>query len=261
MRRRDDEFVSQSLDRVATILLKIGLDSPAAEKVLREAFIRAALRSCTSEKQRPTQSQVASLAGVSRREVRKLFATHSQKRNVGYSPNSRIAKLLEGWKNDGLFCARKGVPRPLEHRGATSEFALLVRKYGSDITKKTFRVQLLKSGLAKEYQGKLALTRKAAMVQRDTAASADLEFVAAQLTSIDFELGKRRYASRRISISTTERKSAEAMRQIAVARLGTVLNSLKSMSVEARTKKNPKQTSTHRLLISTTIAVEKGELE
>lgn len=254
-----EDPISQALDRLASILLRTGLDSPAAEQLLRRAFVRAAARKLAAGVSTSTQSQIASISGVSRREVRALLGRDRESRNRTPEPISKLAKLVDGWSNDPRFSLRKGVPRALSIRGPKSEFEALARKYGRDITKKTLRLHLSMLGLAKERQGKLLLVREKPARDRYAAASADLKFVASQLSSIDFELGRRQYSSKRIVLSANERKSAEAMRQIAISRLGTVLSSLQSMSEDSSRNRRGRAVRTHKLLVSTTIAVEKGE--
>jgi hypothetical protein len=249
------DAIGQTLDRLAAILLRFGLDSPAAEQLLRRAFVRTAARLTPGNGVAPTQSQIASLSGVSRREVRGLLKSEPAPSSRNNEPISKLAKLIEGWRNDPSFSTGKGRARPLNLFGAKSEFDELVRKYGRDITKKTLRVHLETMGLAKEVDGKLCLVRERPAKQRYAAAAADLRFVASQLSSIDFELGRRRYLNKRIALSADERKSVEAMRQIAVTRLGTVMNSLQSMSADVG-RKSPTKMSKHRLLVSTSIAIE-----
>jgi hypothetical protein len=206
----------------------------------------------------PTQTQIASLSGVSRREVRGLLKNEGAFSKRKIEPTSKLEKLIEGWCSDPLFCSRKGFPRALQLRGPDSEFDALVRKYGRDITKKTLKVHLVMLGLAKDEGGRLRLLRERPTGDRYAAATADLRFVASQLASIDFELGHRQYLSKRITLAAQERKSAEAMRQIAMSRLGTVLDSLQSIAADSKNHKRKRQAKSHRLLVSTTIAIESG---
>jgi hypothetical protein len=120
---------------------------------------------------------------------------------------------------------------------------------------------LLALGLARERNGRIALIRHTPSANRSAAASSDLKFITSQLSNINFELGQREYSSRRVSISTKERKTAEAIRRIALSRLDTVMNSLESMSNVPEGTRKKKRTGTRRLLISTTVALESGDAE
>jgi hypothetical protein len=252
------DLVSGSLDQIATILLRIGFDAPAAEQLLRHAFIAAASRAGIAGSHRPTQSQIASLAGVTRLEVRKVIAGLGKATKQISDSNSRIAHLIGGWRNDPKY-SRRGNPLGLQYRGPRSEFEALVRDYGRDVTSKTLRTQLVMLGLAKERDGKLYVVKGSRSTFQMSAASADLKFVASQLAKFNFEFGQREYLTRRISISAAERKAAEAVRQIAQGRLQAVLSSLESMSDKAQKGTKSRFLGRHRVIVSTTVAVESEE--
>jgi hypothetical protein len=255
--RRTEDLINLSLDQIATILLRAGLDSRTAEWLLRRAFVKAAARTGTKDR-RPTQSQIASFAGISRLDVRRILAQTSPSLGKLAKPTSRLDRLLQGWCRDRRFSTR-GKPRDLEFRGPNSEFDELVRKYGRDITKRTLKVQLVMLGFAEIRNGKLSLRSRRPKSQQVLAASADLRFVASQLANIDFELGRRAYSSRHVSITADARKSVYALRTIAISRLETVLNSLESLSGDRRRISMHGRKNSHRLLVSTTVAVESEE--
>lgn len=254
--KRTEDLINLSFDQIAAILLRAGFDSRTAEWLLRRAFVKAAARTANSTKRRPTQSQIASLSGVSRLDVRKILAVKEPALANLTKPTSRLDNLLEGWCRDRRFSNRSGKPRDLEFQGPNSEFDQLVRLYGRDVTKRTLRIQLVKLGFAEIRNGKLALKSRNPITQQGLAASADLRFLVSQLANIDFELGRRAYSTRHISITADARKSARAFRTIAIARLETVLSSLESMSAGRRRTAQARNAKSHRLLVSTTVAVE-----
>jgi hypothetical protein len=254
--------IAQSLAQFAAILLRSGIDSPTAERLLRRAFIVSAARSVRSTNIKATQSQIASIAGVSRLEVRRALArieTAAELRD--YQSRSRIEALVHGWQTDPTFLKRNGKPEALDYRGARSKFDRLVRRYGRDVTQKALRVQLVKQGIAIDRNGQLILQRQTPLSTRTSRASADLRFIASQLANIDFELGRRAYSTRRISIRSNEKKSILAVRRVASARLETVLNSLESMSEQLQADSKGKRTTSHRLYVTTTVAIESGDPE
>jgi hypothetical protein len=253
----EEELIAQSLDRFAAILIRAGLDLSAAERVLRRAFIKAAESALRQAKHKATQSRIASIAGVSRLEVRR-FAAHSRRRKASETikPRSRIESVISGWTSDPAYCTPTGKARPLTFRGSKSQFSILVQKYGRDVTAKTLRMQLVTQGLAVERSGAIYLTENAPISKRSNAAFADLRHVASHLANIDFELGRRSYQTRRTSIVARDRKTIMAIQRIALTRFETVLNSLASMSTEAARVEMQDRRSPHRLIVSSTIALE-----
>jgi hypothetical protein len=251
-----ESSILRTLEQLAAILLRAGLDAPLSEALLRRAFIFAANRSASVTERRVTQSQVASLAGVSRLEVRQAIGRKASTTSNGSRRSlSRLDQLVWGWKNDPKFSDKSGNAKPLSFRGIDSEFNKLVRLYGRDVTTTTLRVQLLRRGIAKERSDKLVLVRGQLSKTKSAAAEADLAFVAAQLSSIDFELGRRAYQTKRLSIPACDTRVVQALRRIASARLDTVLSSLNSLASGAKRTRTQKRAS-HRLLISATIAIE-----
>jgi hypothetical protein len=258
---RSDDLVALALDRIATILLRAGLDAPRAESLLRRAFISAASRMPLASR-RMTQSQVATIAGVSRLEVRKTLAAIRYQPNVpSVRESSRVSQLVQAWRTDKRFMTRDGKPRPLKVNGPNSSFGRLVRIYGRDVTKRTLRDQLVRLGLAKELAGELWLNESAHPSRNNVIDTADLRFVASQLKAIDFAIGRRVYTTRQISVTARNKKSVLAFRQTASGRLETVLNSLESMSSQADRSAARKTTPRHRLLVTATVATESDETE
>ena len=254
------DLVALSLDRIAAILIRAGLDSPHAEKLLRQSFIIAAYRLAASSKGKATQSRIATIAGVSRLEVRRaLEESGARNRKLASARNTRIDQLVRAWRTDKRFTTKRGEARPLDMAGGTNGFDDLVRIYGRDVTKRTLRDHLLRQSLVVERNGKLYLDKEACLSRENVVDSADLRFIAAQLKAIDFAIGKRAYVTKRVALSAASKKSMMAMRQIAQTRLETVLNSLESISTGSSRARSALDTRNHRLLITASIATESGE--
>ena len=257
---RDRDLVALSLGRIAAILIRAGLDSPHAEKLLRRAFIVAAHRAASSAREKPTQSQVATIAGVSRLEVRRtLEESGGSAKEESATRNTRVDQLIRAWRTDRRFTTKHGRPRPLNSEGGARTFDELVRIYGRDVSKRTLRDQLVKQGLVIEKNGQLHLNEGACVSRNSSSDTADLRFIASQLKAIDFAIGKRVYLTKRVALSAGNKKALMAMRQIASTRLETVLSSLESMSTSSSSPRSRVRAPGHRLLVTTSIATESEE--
>ncbi len=249
-------LIARSLEQIAAILIRAGLDLKSTERLVRGAFIRAAVRAIENAGGKATQSQIATIAGVSRLEVRNY--TMRAPTAVGretLKSNSRVEDVVGGWSHDAKYCDKRGKPKALTYLGANNQFASLVRKYGRDVTARTLRIQLVGRGIAEEKAGLIQLREKTPASKDWSAASSDLRFLASQLASIDFDLGRRAYVTRRISIDASDKKTIRAIQRIAADRLTIALNALASMSGEARLR-GGRRSARHRLLVSSTIAME-----
>ena len=249
-----DVFIGRLLARIAAILVRLGLDSPQSERLLRKAFVQAALQRVRAADPRPTQSKIASVAGLSRLEVRTIL----QGRHTMLSPQTtRVDHVVLGWRADPEFLDARGRPRPLDFRGAGATFEVLSRKYGRDVTARSLRDELARRGIVSIRNKKLVLLQKQGRFSEDVlAAQADLKFLATHLTAIDFQLGRRSYVLRQGTVSADDKRAVEMLKRIAVTRLDTVFNSLAAMSVDARNDRKRKQRRSRRLLVTAIVATE-----
>lgn len=257
--RSRTELVDRSLYRIAAILLRIGLDAPAAERMLRKAFILAARDHVERTSPRATQSHIASLAGVSRREVRIAKPRQPSRGNSAsqHASPTRLQEIVTAWRTDPRFADRRGRPRPLSLTPGRNSFDDLSKSYGRDVTTKTLKDQLIQKRLVEEQQGKLVLLAISAVPRRE-AGDSDLQFLASQLQAINFHLGRRAYVTKRVSISADDRKSAQRIRRLVTERLEPLLNSIASLSANPTGKPNRRQGDRFRILVSTAIATEEG---
>src|SRR3954465_12909442 len=68
-----DALLAQALKNFAAVLLRLGINAPRAESLLRTAFIDAAETYARSQGSRVNQSLIATLAGINRVDVRKAL--------------------------------------------------------------------------------------------------------------------------------------------------------------------------------------------
>lgn len=256
--RSDEDLAVRLFTSAASILLRLGIDAPKAERLMREAFVAAAIESARASSRRATQTRIASIAGISRLDVRKILtAQHSMSERDNNHRRTRIERLLEGWRSDPQFQNNRGKPRALVLSGAKSEFALLVRKYGRDVTARVLLEQLLRLRIAKERSGKIALSsdaNKAAL--RSSAAQSDLRFLAGQLGEFNWREGRRTFSTAKIAISVGEKKTAHLVRRIALERIETVLKSIGALRVQAELTTAPARNTKNRVLVTASIAAD-----
>lgn len=242
------------LSTIAAVLIRLGLDSPQSERLLRRAFVKAALQRVQADSQRLTQARIASLTGLSRLEVRTILKARTA---LGPAQATRVDHVIHGWKTDPQFLDASGKPKQLEMRGQRSTFARLAKKYGRDVTAHSLRADLVRRGLVKIRNQKLVLLQKHLAPSNDArAAQADLKFLSSHLASIDFQLGKRAYILRQGAISALDKRSIEMLKRIAVTRLDTVLSSLAEMSADSGAIAQKKPRDSRRLLVTAIVATE-----
>lgn len=240
--------------RIAEILLKLGVDAPDAERTLRGAFVDAAMKRSRESGLRLTQSQIASMAGISRLEVRNLMKPVAPK---GRESTSRLEQVLSGWRADAKYLDRQGRPKKLCVRGREGSFETLAKRYGRDVTPKALRVELVRRGLATVRGETIQLAKRSRSdYQQLINASNDLRSLISYLAAYDLTKRRRSYSIRREVINATSAKNASVIRQLATDRLQTVLNSIAELSMKRPIGRRKPSSLSHQVQITTVVASE-----
>ena len=243
---------------VAQILLRLGIDAPNAGRLLRSAFVLAARDKARFSGASGTQSQIASMAGISRLEVRTILAEKPD--STARRQLTRINQLIAAWRSDPAFLDARRRPKSLELKGKRGTFEHLVKMHGRDVTSKTLRDELTSRGIAALRNRKIHLQRRGDRSRSEiVAAESDLRFLISQLDGINLHSGRRTYVSRRVSVEAHDRKAIQVLKAIALSRIETVLSSISEISsrpVRRLTKKNPRA---KRMVITATVASETGD--
>ena len=259
--QNDEELAIRLFTSIASVLLRLAIDAPKAERILREAFVRAAIENARASARRATQSRVASIAGISRLDVRKILSEEYAKGKRGVTNRStRIERLLQGWRSDPHFLDRRGKPRALSFSGAKSDFTLLVRKYGRDVTARVLLEHLTRLRMVTERSGRVVL----ASAGRDapipsSAAQSDLRFLTTRLGEFNWREGRRSFSIAKVAISVGEKKTAQLVRRIALERIEAVLKSIGAIEggTEMTNARGPRPGN--RVLVTATIAADVEE--
>jgi hypothetical protein len=222
-------MVFRILEKLSAIVLRSGLDAPRAEYLLRCALVSEASKKVRQSGTRPTQSQIALLAGVNRLDVRKILSKQPGSRS---QPNrtSRIERILDAWRHELEFLDSRGRPKRLTFTGAGNQFEKLVRKYGRDIAVRALRDNLVRDDLVSIKDGRLVLSPLRSIGgTRKTAVLADLRFLSNQLSAFEFDTRRRAYITRDLTIAAENTKELKLIHRKSVSKIETALNSLQSL--------------------------------
>lgn len=128
-------------------LLDLGVPFGRLERRLREVFVDAAERSLERSGDSATDSRVAALTGLNRKEIRRL--RHPSDLSEGPKTFGRdlAANLLRVWTEDREACDRRGRPRALPFRSKTgASFVRLARRVTGELRPKAILEELLRRG-------------------------------------------------------------------------------------------------------------------
>ena len=128
-------LASQHLLRpLVRLLLRNGIAFDDFAQVARSVYAEVAREEFTPDGKRPTDSRVAILTGLTRKEVRRL---RDEATNPEESPSwggaHRATRVLSGWFQDPDFTNADGEPSDLNLKDDTQGFPALVRRYSGDM--------------------------------------------------------------------------------------------------------------------------------
>ena len=250
-----EHMAAQLLMRIAHVLLRLGIDAPNAQRLLRKSFVLAVREQTRSAGARATQSQIASIAGMSRLEVRTILSEKARYKSSRQS--TRADQIISAWRTNPLFHDARGRPRHLDLKGSRGSFEQLVKKYGRDVTSKTLRDELVSRGLASLSGQKISLSTSSDRRKAEIAsAEADLRFILSLIEDIALQSGRRTYSTKRIAVTAQDRKAVQMLRGIAMKRIDTVMSSLSAMSTPQLRQPSRTVRRTRRLVITATVSSE-----
>lgn len=136
------------------ILIRHGISYSEFADVLKAVFGEVADEDFGLPGRRQSQSRIAILTGLTRKEVAKLKGSDygrnvHEKRDV-----HRVARVLVGWHQDPQYTGPYGVPLevPFEASDAEVSFTELVRRYSGDMAPRAMLDELLRVGAVQEVE-------------------------------------------------------------------------------------------------------------
>ncbi|HSD09365.1 MAG TPA: DUF6502 family protein [Candidatus Binatia bacterium] len=148
-------------------LLALGVPFGRVESRLRELFVEIAEAELALPGRRQTDSRIALVTGINRKEVRRI---RSADRHTGaprsFSMNQAVS-LISRWRTDPQTSDRSGRPRPLPYqavRGAS--FMKLARKVTGDLAPRILLDELVRSGAAEIRPGDVVVLKGDAYVPK-----------------------------------------------------------------------------------------------
>ena len=192
--------LARLLRPLVRILLRSGIPYGTFADVARQVFVEVADRDFPPPGRKQSDSRIATITGLHRKEVVRLKNQPSLQGSVLIERYNRAARVISGWLNDDAFRDAKGRPRPLTvEAGGDNDFHELVRRYSGDMPARAIADELLRVGaVTLGDDGLLHLGRAAYVPSEDIEARIGIlgADVADLITTIDFNLTPNRQTSR-----------------------------------------------------------------
>jgi hypothetical protein len=128
------------------ILMRNGVSYGEFSEILKNIFVEVAERDFGIPDRRPSQSRIAILTGMTRKEVAKQKSILEKGDLVERSNLNRVTRVLEGWHTDSDYTGPYGLPVELSFEGGSRSinFTALVRKYSGDMAPRAMLDELLR---------------------------------------------------------------------------------------------------------------------
>jgi uncharacterized protein DUF6502 len=148
-------------------LVGLGVPFGRVEARLRELFVEVAEAELALPGRRQTDSRIALVTGINRKEVRRI---RSGDRSTG-APRSfgmnQAVSLISRWRTDPQTSDRTGRPRPLPYQGGRgASFMKLARKVTADLAPRILLDELVRSGAAEIRPGDVVVLKGDAYVPK-----------------------------------------------------------------------------------------------
>lgn len=209
--------VAKILRPLAGVLISHGMALGSFEQLARRAFVEAGFAHMERSGYRPTVSGVATLSGLSRKEVSRLAQADPNDDSSSRNRYNRAVRVISGWVNDPRF-QKNGAPVPLEIYGENG-FATLVRDYSGDVPTAAMLTLLQQSGNV-TIDGALVHLIQRAYIPMQTAPDrlnilgTDVaELISTIAYNINSEPGQRRF-QRKVSSALLRADAVEAFREL-----------------------------------------------
>ena len=157
-----NKTVYRVLRALVRVALRFGMPFKQFEALVKQAYVDIAMQEYTLPGRKQTDSRIAVITGLSRKEVRELSAQPEERKIFSVVHYNRAALVLNAWLRDEAYLDGTGKPLALPFDGEGATFTELAKKYGGDIPVRAILDELLRSGaIVRNGQGALQVARQA----------------------------------------------------------------------------------------------------
>lgn len=165
LRERFAGAIRRLLRPIVRQLVAYGIPYPTLDQIVRELFVEVAERDFALPYKRPTDSRVALITGINRKEVARLRRRRQEAVPPLEIEDTVVTRVVGRWMGGPPYSDSRGRPKALayesERRGAPT-FSRLVRERGIDVPARSVLDELLREGIAElRPDGQVLLRRQA----------------------------------------------------------------------------------------------------
>ncbi len=138
--------IARILTPLIRILLRNGVSVDTFVEISKQVYVRVTEKDFKIPGKEQTTARIATLTGLSRKEVLRLRSCESKGIQLGLEHHNRASRVISAWVREPEFQDKAGRPAALPFDGAQKSFMTLVKKHSGDITARTILEELVHSG-------------------------------------------------------------------------------------------------------------------
>jgi hypothetical protein len=137
--------VARILRPLVRVLIRYGMSYGEFNEVAKRMFVAVAADDFPIEGRKQTNSRIAMLTGIQRKEIARLVSLPEIETDELDMQYNRAVRVTSGWRRDADFRDADGTPMALLFEGDIS-FSELVRRYSGDLPARAVLDELLRVG-------------------------------------------------------------------------------------------------------------------
>lgn len=135
------------LKPLVRMLLRNNIPYGAFSELARRAYVEVASNDFTVEGRKQSNSRVATITGLSRKEVKRIQEMPDEGDDQLIEKYNRAARVVYGWVHDDKYQEQLGQSKVLTFDGEAPSFSALVKTYSGDVPPRAILDELERVGV------------------------------------------------------------------------------------------------------------------
>jgi hypothetical protein len=145
-----NEILIAAANRLLTPLVKIflrqGITYKSFSEITKKVYVDVASKDFALDYKKLSASRISMITGIQRKEVQKIRERNDGQDAELIDKHNRSTKIINSWMNDANFTDENGEAATLHIEGDEKSFSALVKKFGADLTYRSFLDELIRIG-------------------------------------------------------------------------------------------------------------------
>ncbi len=148
------------------VLLKNNIPYGTFADIARWVYVDVASREFRVPGRKQTISRIATITGLTRKEVRRLREMDPVDDLGAAERYNRAVRVISGWLKDPGFTNEKGEPRILPFEGGEESFSALVKAYSGDVPPRAILDEMCRAGIVEMDDRQVRLLKRGYIVTK-----------------------------------------------------------------------------------------------